>query len=123
MSKIDNPAGPRDSEKATPPGGAYRASPLGFEAGLAERMMMPQWQAAEVAMQLTQEMMDFMTRRVRAQVALFETLSRCTDFNTALKAQLDFLSEASADCMDEFAHLAKVAQTRLAAAGSASRAE
>ncbi len=66
-------------------------------------------------MTLTQEMMEFATRRVRAQVALFDTLSRCTDFADLLEAQLRFLSDAGADCAAECSHLARTAQARLAA--------
>ncbi|GGG38335.1 hypothetical protein GCM10010964_27550 [Caldovatus sediminis] len=113
MDRIATASGPR-----SPAGAPWPATDPGRRWKLAERSVAPQWQAAETAMLLAHEMTGFMTRRLRAQVALFETLSRCTDFNAALRARLDFLNEASAGRADKLGHLARVAQHRLAAPGA-----
>lgn len=118
MSMIDTSGPGRTGPGIATGPGAETAAALaafGFDPEMAERLLVPQRQLAEVALQMTQEMMDFANRRMRAQVEFMDALRRCDDFNGVVEAQLRFVAQTSSDFADEISHLVQVARVRMEA--------
>jgi hypothetical protein len=113
VAKIDTTA-PRDSVS---PGSRFEdpSAPFGLDPALAERVFMTQRQMADVTLMMAREMMDFATRRFRAQAEFVESLARCGDPQQMMETQLRFVAQATSDYADEMSHMAKTVRTTVAA--------
>jgi hypothetical protein len=113
VAKIDTSA-PREAVSL---GGRLeeQASPFGLDPAFAERVMMTQRQMADMSLMMAREMMDFATRRFRAQAEFVESLTRCGDPQQLMETQLRFLAQTSSDYADEMSHIAKAVRTTAAA--------
>jgi len=97
------------------------AAPYGLDPAFAERVFMTQRQIADMTLVMAREMMDFATRRFRAQAEFVESLARCGDPQQMMDAQLRFVAQATSDYADEMSHMAKTVRTTVAANEAVSR--
>jgi hypothetical protein len=64
--------------------------------------------ASEIAAQITQEVMDFAGRRMRAQVEFVTSVPQMGDVTGLMEAQFRFLEQASRDYAQEFGQITEV---------------
>ncbi len=88
---------------------------LDMEAAMADRLFEAQRQMSDISLTLAGEVIDFATRRLRAQMAFLESLHRCADPQTLLDAQFRFVASTTEDYAAEMATLAQTIQTAQAA--------
>ncbi len=104
MSRID-PQKPQPAQGAAPPQGVA-GLPNGL-AALTDGPFAANLMLGQMASQITQEIVDFAGRRMRAQMDFVSTLPM-GDMKGMIEAQFRFMEQASRDYADEISHVSEV---------------
>jgi hypothetical protein len=75
---------------------------------LTERFFIANREAADAANEIAKEMMDFTSRRLRAQMEFVSEMPQMGDVNGMMAAQLRFLERASRDYAQELGTVSQV---------------
>jgi hypothetical protein len=94
--------------KAQPAPATQGAPDTAAFAGLTERLFTANRDAADVATEIVKEMMEFTSRRLRAQMEFMSALPQAGDINGVMAAQFRFLERASHDYADEIGVVSQV---------------
>ena len=100
MSKIDTPKMP----PAAPPA----QIPTQLEGAITDQFFATGMQMAQVTALLAQEMVDFASRRMRAQLDFLGAMPNWSDPQEVMTAQFRFAADASKDYAEEMDHLTQV---------------